>query len=179
MKTGANPDRYELAVDLQIAHSGAASQRLQAKGAYGDDVWAASAQMVNAEAYRGRRVRFSGYVLASDVTAAGLWFRVDGEVDGEYYTLGLDNMQDRWISGATAWERYDLVLDVPDQSVMLVFGALLMGSGTVWIDDLEIEFVPDTVPVTGWGEARGHGTPYSRPANVLPFPMNLDFELSK
>ncbi len=177
LKTGANPDQYELAVDHQIAHGGRASQRLQAKGAYGDDVWAASAQMVWAEPYRGRRVRLSGYLLASDVTAAGLWFRVDGDVDGEYHTLGFDNMHDRRIHGTAVWERYDLVLDVPDESVVLVFGALLIGSGTLWVDDLKVEFVPDTVPVTGVSEARGHGTPYRAAPGVLPFPMNLDFEL--
>jgi hypothetical protein len=60
--------------------------------------------------------------------------------------------------------RYEIVLDVPQDSVAVAFGFFLFGGGEVWADDFKLERVPDTTPLTG---KRG-----TKPRS----PVNLDFE---
>ena len=73
--------------------------------------------MVDASAYRGKRVRLRGYLRADDVDSGGLWARVDGILDGNYAMLALDNSEDRRIEGTSDWEVRDIVLDVPPEGV--------------------------------------------------------------
>jgi hypothetical protein len=75
---------------------------------------------------------------------AGLWLRVDGP-DG---TSVIDNMQDRPIQGDTDWTRYEIVLDVPEDSVNIAFGILVEGTGQAWVDDFQFEVVGQDVPTT-------------------------------
>ncbi|MDX1388853.1 MAG: carboxypeptidase-like regulatory domain-containing protein, partial [Acidobacteriota bacterium] len=95
------------------------------------------------EEARGKRLRLTGYVKTAEITKgwAGLWMRIDGP-DG---SLGFDNMQRRGITGTTDWTQYEIVLEVPGEAKAVVFGALLTGDGTAWIDSLEFE-VLETVP---------------------------------
>jgi len=91
--------------------------------------------------YRGKRVRFSGAVKSENITSwAGLWMRVDGN-KGE--TLTFDNMEKRSIKGTTEWERYHVVLDVPEESTGVFFGILLDGTGQVWLSDVQFEEAPN------------------------------------
>jgi hypothetical protein len=100
------------------------------------------------ERYRGKRLRLSGYVktIITDQwsTGAGLWFRLDDR----YSTLTMDNLSGREIKGDTDWTRLDLVLDVPQQTTQMVFGLLMRGCGTAWLDELSLEIVGSDVPVT-------------------------------
>jgi hypothetical protein len=105
------------------------------------------AQSVRADAYRGKRVRLSGYLKSIGINegTAELWMRVDGE--GVVQTS--DYMQDRPIMGTRDWAREEIVLDVPQNAVGITFGFLLSGSGQVWLDDVQMEVVGDDVPLTG------------------------------
>ena len=79
--------------------------------------------------------------IASNVKGwAGLWLRVDGK--GETKSLSFDNMQDRSIKGTTDWTKYVIILDVPDNSSTLNFGALLSGTGKIWFDNITFEEAP-------------------------------------
>ena len=110
-------------------------------------------QSVRADAFRGHRVRLSGFVKAGTVgaaadvagAAAGLWMRVDGPAGAE----SADFMQDRPVTQGTDWARYDVVLDVPRDAVGLSFGVLLNGPGQVWLDDVALQRVGRDVPLTG------------------------------
>jgi hypothetical protein len=62
--------------------------------------------------------------------------------------LALDNMDDRPAVGTTDWKRYDIVLDVPYDSVDIAFGFLLEPPGKVWGDNFKLEKVDESVPVT-------------------------------
>lgn len=127
-------------------------------------------QAVRADAFRGKRVRLSALVRAEGVERwSGLWMRVDGP-GREPPMLALDNMQDRPITGTTGWVRYAVVLDVPETAEGVVFGALLDGPGRVLLDDVTLEEVDESVPVTGWPVTDGRGFEYPLE------PMNLDFE---
>jgi hypothetical protein len=160
---GSHPKDYKMSVDGAVAHSGKASALLQSvipePGGFGTLM-----QTFKADAFRGKRVRMSGYARAQEVkTWAGLWMRVDGP-RGE--ALAFDNMQDRAIKGTSDWKKYEVVLDVPESAQEIAFGLLLTGAGQVWMDDLAFEVVGKDVPTTGPKPSGG----------VPPAPANLNFE---
>jgi hypothetical protein len=118
-------------------------------------------QSIRAEQYKGKRVRLSGFVNSREVVGwAGLWMRVDQGKDA----VAFDNMQGRPIKGTTAWQRYDVVLDVPPEATGISFGILLAGTGEVWLSGTKFDVVGMDAPVTSTGD------------NNLPEkPVNLDF----
>jgi hypothetical protein len=90
-----------------------------------------------------------------------MWMNI---ADSSNQLLGLDNMQNRPITGTTDWREYETVLDIPENGAMIGFGALLQGKGEIWWDDVQLEVVGADVPTTH---------PYQQQ------PLNLDFENSK
>jgi hypothetical protein len=148
-------------------------------------------QTIKSDHYRGKRVRFSGYVRSEIFEGwAGLWMRVDGE---QGRRLGLDNMQNRPIKRTTGWTKYEIVLEVPVDSIALTFGVVLAGKGEVWADDLRIEVAgPETPTSDVYGMSQivaSSQTELIRGAHArwlladlkdLPLePANLDFEDKK
>lgn len=116
--------------------------------------------MFKADGYLNKRLRFSAYVRSEEVENwAGLWMRIDGP---EGRTLGFDNMQTRSIKGTTDRQQYEIVLDVPQESVNVAFGILLAGSGQVWLSDLQFTDVSADIPTTSVTETHEQ-------------PENLDF----
>jgi hypothetical protein len=105
------------------------------------------AQSIRADAFRGKRVRLSGYLKTIGVNegTAVLFMRVDG--DGQVLTS--DYMQNRPLMLTTDWARQEIVLDIPRNAIGFTYGMLLGGSGQAWLDDLALEVVSDDVPVTG------------------------------
>ena len=160
---GSHPKDYKMSVDRAVAHSGKASALLKSVAPQPAG-FGTLMQTFKADAFRGKRVRMSGYARSQDVkTWAGLWMRVDGQ-RGE--PLGFDNMQDRAIKGTSDWKKYEIVLDVPESAQEIAFGLLLTGAGQVWMDDLDFAIVGKDVPTTGPKSSAG----------VPPAPVNLDFE---
>ncbi len=97
--------------------------------------------------YLSKRVKLSGYIKTEKVEInAGMWFRVDGKTPG--VMLGFDNMGTRPIEGTKDWQKYEIVLDVPDSSANIAYGVLLSGNGNVWLSGLSFEAVGSDVPVT-------------------------------
>jgi hypothetical protein len=165
IKAGSKPAEYEMAVDTTGCRSGRACAFIKGKGAEPDG-FGTLMQTFAAGDYRGMRLRLSGYVKAEGIQDwAGLWMRVDGPARGRDQVLAFDNMQDRPIKGSSDWTRYEIVLDVPPESVDIAFGILLSGAGQAWLDDLSFEVVDEDVGVTG-----------AAPQVVAPRPRNLDFE---
>jgi len=105
------------------------------------------AQSIRADAYRGKRVRLSGYLKTIGVNegTAVLFMRVDG--DGVVQTS--DYMQNRPLMLTNDWSKQEIVLDVPRDAIGMTYGFLLGGSGQVWLDDVAIEEVGNDVAITG------------------------------
>lgn len=142
---GSAPDAYEVDI-VDEAFTGSASARYRSTksktGGFGTLM-----QSILPGEYAGKRIRLSAQVKSEDIESwAGLWLRVDGKGRG---SLQFDNMRDRPIEGTTSWNRYEIVLDVPEEATNVAFGILVSGAGTVWMDDLEIEIVSDSTPKTG------------------------------
>ena len=162
--TGDRSDLYAVSVERDVRHRGPASAHLYARKEKVDG-FGSLMQTVDAKRYRGQRMRLSGWVKSSLANEqwAGLWMRVDGPGAAKN-TLGFDNMHSRPIVGERDWTRYAVVLDVPDDAVRIAFGALVVGAGEIWVDELSFERVGDDVPTT-------------QPVTRRRFePVNLDFE---
>jgi hypothetical protein len=159
-KTGAAPNNYEfgLAEDTfqgqPVAYLRSIVQPVRSFGAF--------CQTIAAEDYRGKRIRFSAALKATNVADGwgGLYLRVDGPHLDE--TLAIDTMEDRPLVGTTGWQQHALVLDVAAAAATISFGAGLSGTGELLVSGLAFEEVGDEVPVT----AGPH-----RPRQ----PQNLDF----
>jgi hypothetical protein len=142
---GSKPASYEVGTDAQAAYNGDPSAYLKSKGPVSDG-FGTLMQDFRADKYAGKRLRFSGFVKSDAVQDwAGLWMRVDKGRDSSI----LDNMADRPITGTTDWQKYEVVLDVPQDATGIAFGILLAGSGTVWLNGAKLEVVGTDVPTTG------------------------------
>lgn len=83
----------------------------------------------------GQRIELRGWLKSDDVQDwFGLWLRLDGP----HGHVGFDNMQNRELRGTTEWTEYSIVLPLSQETRKVVFGALLAGPGTLWIDDLKV-----------------------------------------
>lgn len=143
---GSAPGSYESGSDAKVKKSGKSSGYLKSKeksiSGFGTLM-----QTLAPDKYAGKRVRLSAVVKADKVKDwAGLWMRVDGEGTTP---LAFDNMQGRAIKGTSNWKRYEVVLDVPKKATAVAFGILLSGTGSVWIDNVKLETVSKSTPITG------------------------------
>ena len=146
-KVGSAPKQYENFIDSSNQHNGKSIVTLKSVDA-NINGFGALMQNMKPEKYLGKRVRMTGYFKSKDVMGwAGFWFRVDQS--GSEHSLSFDNMNDRPIKGTTDWKKYEIVLDVPDNASNIAFGALINGTGQIWIDNVNFEMVNNTIPTTG------------------------------
>jgi uncharacterized protein (TIGR02246 family) len=101
----------------------------------------------------GKMVRYSGWIKTENVSNgyAGLWWRVDGEQQGQ--VLSFDNSSASFVegkpasgngairgaTGSTDWARYQIDLPVPAGAHSINFGLLFTGAGSAWFDSLRVE----------------------------------------
>ena len=172
---GYSPELYEMGIDRRVFHSGTASGYIGSKTAAEGGDWATLMQRIRADEYRGRRVRLSAFIKSESVReGAHLWLRVDA-LGG---IRAFDAMQRRPIRGTTDWRKYELVLDVPGDSIGISFGLLLIGQrAKAWIDDLDFEVVTAKVPITGLSQTALRESGWAGAAMTIPDrPANLGFE---
>jgi hypothetical protein len=158
---GSSPRSYTVGADTSVVHSGHASGALRSRAEVKDDGFGTLMQTIRAGTYAGQRVRLSAWVRADLVAEwAGVWMRVDS-ADGK--VLAFDNMQSRPITGTVGWTQFAVVLDVDKNAADIAFGILLAGTGAVWLDDVRLEPVDQTVPTTASG---GRNSLPERPENL-------------
>lgn len=124
-------DGYEANLDSTVVHSGKYSARISCTQNCNDF----KALGLNLPSnYPGRKITLTGWIRTENVTGgyAGLWMRIDPRI-------GFDNMQDRGIKGTNDWKKYSITLELePQLTKNIVVGALLVGGGKMWVDDMEI-----------------------------------------
>jgi RNA polymerase sigma factor (sigma-70 family) len=166
----SQPGEYEITLDRSTFHGGSASGSIHCvvpePKAFGT-----LTQAFRADDYRGKRLQLSGYLKTDKVAGnAGLWVRIDARDK----TVGFDNMQKRPVKGTADWKKVAIVLDVPEKSVAITFGAILHGTGRLWVDDLRFEVVGAEVATTNMLEQE---IPIPAQDSTFPEkPVNLDFE---
>ncbi len=142
---GSHPNDYNMGGDPTVKHGTENSGFIKsiASDIDGFGTWMIQ---IEADKYIGKRIRLSGYVKSKEVEDwAGLWMRVDG---ASTTSLSFDNMEDRPIKGTTKWKKYEIVLDVPENSTGIFYGIILVGKGQAWVDGLQLETVSNEIPVT-------------------------------
>lgn len=160
-KAGSEPDKYEMGMDKGAGRNGGGAAFIKSES---KKIKGFGTLMQNSlpGKFLGKRVKMSGYMKSENVDgSAGFWFRVDG-VAGK--SLAFDNMHNRAVKGTTAWQKYEIVLDVPKEAVRLAYGALVGGTGVIWFDDIQFEIVDPTVEAT------------SAMTSTPEAPTNLKFE---
>lgn len=160
---GSAPKEYEFGVDAAAQGAGRKSAYIKAQPQVSPTGFGTLMQTVAADEYRGGRWKLSARMRTQGAEKAQMWMRVDGP---NRKMNAFDNMNDRPVRGDSAWMRYEIVLEVPDDSVAVAFGFFLSGAGQVWADDFKIERVTNATPITG--TAGGKRPPLA--------PANLDFE---
>jgi hypothetical protein len=160
---GTAPDQFAASLDRETVHSGTASGTLRSLTQEVEG-FGTLMQQASPQDYVGKRVRLSAWIKTKDVAGwAGLWFRVD---DSDGKILGFDNMENRPLKGTLDWAKYDIILDVPVDAVLISYGILIAGSGQAWLDEVALESVTEDVPVTDLSKGRPDLEP----------PRNLGFE---
>lgn len=143
---GSKPESYVVQADPAQKSAYGNSVSLASKGAVSGTATATLMQTIKADDYRGKRVRFSGYIKGQGVKSwAGLWMRVNDVADK---VIVLDNMEKRAFQGDGDWRKLEVVLDISSDSSKISFGTLLVGQGRIWVSGLDFQVVDATVPVT-------------------------------
>jgi len=138
---GSRPQDYEMGGDPSVEHGTANAGFIRSKvsGIDGFGTWMTR---IDPGEYLGQGIRMSAYVKTENVGDwVGLWMRVDGAAN---QLLSFDNMGSRPITGTTDWNKYEVVLDVPENSTGIFFGILLDGTGEAIVDGLQQEPVART-----------------------------------
>ena len=147
--TAASANNYVITVDTSSKHDGNASASIKFGCGNDEDSWTTLLQAIAADDYRGKRIRLTGWLRTADAPMAALFMRVDAD----RRTVAFDNMGNRPIKGATDWQMYSIVLDVPTAATEMVFGTILVGRGQVWADDFKLEIVDNSIASTNMKEA--------------------------
>lgn len=173
--TGTHPRDYVMTTDTTVRFEERPSAQLRsvvpAPSGFG-----ALMQVIAADAYRGRRVRFTGWLRGSELTGtAAVWLRADDACDR---VVAFDNSERSSVPGTSSWQRHEVVLDIPGEARTLSLGTLLSRGGTVWVSGARFEIVADSVAVTA---AAIPAEDACRPASVrtgqayASAPVNLGF----
>jgi len=144
---GSQPGKYDMGIDKGAGVNGKNAATIKSidgkTGGFGTLM-----QTCATGKYLGKRVRMTGMMKTANVKKwAGFWFRVDKK--GSKKSLSFDNMHRKHIHGSTDWQQYEIVLDVPENASNLAYGALLVGTGQIWFDNINFEIVGDSVKTTG------------------------------
>jgi hypothetical protein len=125
--------------------------------------------------YLGKRIRMTGWLRTKDVSDwSGLWLRIDTKTSVK--AVVFDNMhdgkKDQSLKGTTYWKKYEIILDVPDNASNIAYGILLVGTGQIWVDNMNFEIVTPDIQTTGV-EMDSQSFTYTSHQTE---PTNLDFE---
>ncbi|WP_055436435.1 S41 family peptidase [Lacinutrix algicola] len=123
-------DNYKITYDTTIKQNGKISGSIESQNGKSD--FKALAYTIPTD-FDGKKIKLSGYLKTENVEGgfAGLWLRVDPQI-------GFDNMQSQQIKGTNEWTKYEIELDYNSAAEKIVFGGIIVGTGKIWVDNMEI-----------------------------------------
>ena len=125
---------YLLSIDTTEKYEGKSSLLIKSpipkEGSFG------SAANTIPAVYEGKEIELRGYFKLDHVENgwAGLMLRIDGASGA----LQFNNMQKENISGTADWKQYSIKLPYSKDAKKIQVGALLTGTGQMWIDHYEL-----------------------------------------
>jgi hypothetical protein len=121
------------AIDSAVVHSGRRAGRL-ARDADSEGPFSAMTLALPVD-FAGKSLELRGWLKFENVRGfVGLWQRQDGPGG----SVQFDNMQSRGLSGTKDWTEVRVSLPLDERARSVSFGALLAGTGRLWVDDLEL-----------------------------------------
>jgi len=140
------PGQYEISTDRTVSRSGKASGKLRSLQAKAESVGALGQEFSRVRAYRGQRVQVSAYVRTEAVAnEVALAVRFDRAGLEPIIYNDLDALTQK---GTTAWIYHRLVVDIPYEVTHIGFALELHGTGTAWIDEVRLQVVDKSTPLT-------------------------------
>lgn len=134
--TQYDPKQPLIVPDAEIKHSGNLSLSIERRPGDTASQFTARAVTIPVD-FNGDKIKISGWLKTENVSAyAQLWLRQD---DDKGRLLILANYPRTSLKGTTGWTRYDTTLILHERASVIYFGFLIVGSGKVWCDDLDIE----------------------------------------
>jgi hypothetical protein len=170
--TGSNAESYTLRTNRFVALSGSAASSDADTARFG-----ALVQISSARGLAGKRVELSGYIASVDALAgAAIWLRADAS---DRKIVGFENTLPRGISGTHEWSYQSIVMDIPPEAAVLLYGAFLNGRGTLYVDDLQFRIVDESTPVTAKPVPSQGRSSAGVDLRTWDPPRNLDFEQTR
>jgi C-terminal processing protease CtpA/Prc len=128
------PD-YKITPDTTEKHSGTNSLLIELPGDKTDRSFGCCATSIPVN-FQGKQIELRAYMKLQNVSKGpiGLMLRIDGE-NG---SLGFDNMQQKNIQGTSDWKLYSVSLALPENAKVIYIGALLSGTGKLWVDEFQL-----------------------------------------
>jgi hypothetical protein len=133
----AGEKSYDFALDPAVRRGGAHSMRIRNVG---PEPFGALTQSLPAAAMRGRTVQFAGWLRIEGVTGEGAMLTLRALASGAIAAHKF--MDDPPAARTRDWQRYTIALAVPPNADTVDFGAMLLGPGTLWLDDVELVVLP-------------------------------------
>lgn len=126
---------FILKTDTIEKHSGSASLLIEPAGPRPEGTFGCAAYLIPA-IYQGSQIELRAYMKLQDVAEGqiGLMLRIDGETGG----LQFKNLQEENIHGTSDWTLYSVKLPLPDNATKIYIGAILAGTGKLWVDDFQL-----------------------------------------
>jgi hypothetical protein len=130
-----NVGDYNLSIDPMTRHGGKYAVRIQATETRKPKSFGCVAYQIPA-LFEGKELELRAYIKMEQVKEGpiGLLLRVDGVTE----TLAFENMATKNIQGTSDWTMYSVKLPLPKNAKTIFYGAMLLGTGTIWVDDFEL-----------------------------------------
>ncbi len=126
---------YNLVIDTLVKKSGKISMLIEPAGLKSANTFGCIAYAIPA-IYSGKEIELNAYMKMNNVAdgVIGLMIRIDGESG----LLGFDNMMQKNIQGTSDWTLYSVKIPYPENAKTINIGALLSGTGQLWVDDFKV-----------------------------------------
>lgn len=122
----------ELTVDLDDSATTGDGRALQVSGSGGSALIQQKIAL-GESGFPGATLR--GRIRTRDIAPSATFVAVLEGPDGRIF---MDDMSDRVVAGDSEWQEYRIHIPASKEARSLTVGALVIGSGTAWFDDLEL-----------------------------------------
>jgi hypothetical protein len=137
-----------LSSDTSDARNGHATARLEASGSPRE-----SAKLMRIDRspddLRGKRIRIRAMIRSEQATTGAGLFATAGSFDASRRFTNVSTKPDLPVRGTTGWLQFATTLAVPAEADVLEYGVRLEGTGTVWVDDVAVEVIPEVTKRNG------------------------------
>jgi C-terminal processing protease CtpA/Prc len=126
---------YKLNADTTTRYGGKTSMLISPIGEKGPNSFGCVAMAIPSF-YDAKEIEVQAYMKLNNVADGPIGLMV--RIDGSSGILGFENMQSKNIQGTNNWALYSVKIPFPENAKTIYIGALLSGTGQLWVDDFKI-----------------------------------------